>query len=532
MITDLDTLSSRDYLGADEVLLGRARDARAASGGRLGSAEPGRFAVSRERFESLVLFLEGDESGGLDHAELETRLERDGRALLRQLFQDHLELRAAREQRLPEVLDCEGVPRRWVEAGHGRPLQTVFGEVRVERLAYRARGHGNLYPADAALNLPVEKHSHGLRRLAAVESARGSFQDGLDAVERATGQRLGKRQLEGLARRAVVDMDGFYRQREHAPTDPSDLVVLSCDGKGIVMRPDALRPATAKLAAGSSPKLQTRLSKGEKRNRKRVAEVGAVYDLNPVPRTSSDILPGSEAEREHAVAAPAGKNKWLTASVTDDAAAVVTKVFDEAARRDPGHQRTWVALVDGNNHQIDLITREAAARAVPVTILVDLVHVIEYIWKAVWCFYEEGDPAAEQWVHRHAKRVLDGDADKVAAAIRRAATTAGLNTHQRDGVDKCANYLTHKAKYLDYPTALANGWPIATGVIEGACRYLIKDRLDITGARWGLQGAEAVLKLRALRANGDFDDYWTYHLAQERTRVHQSRYANAVIPPE
>lgn len=88
----------------------------------------------------------------------------------------------------------------------------------------------------------------------------------------------------------------------------------------------------------------------------------------------------------------------------------------------------------------------------------------------------------------------------------------------------------NKAHYLDYPTALAAGCPIATGVIEGACRQLVKDRMDITGARWSADGAEAVLKLRAVRTNDDFDDYWRYHLEHERQRNHASRYADSVIP--
>jgi hypothetical protein len=83
---------------------------------------------------------------------------------------------------------------------------------------------------------------------------------------------------------------------------------------------------------------------------------------------------------------------------------------------------------------------------------------------------------------------------------------------------------------MDYPTALANGWPIATGVIEGACRHLVKDRMDVTGARWGVDGAEAILKLRSLISNGDFDTYWTYHLHQEQQRVHATRYLGELIP--
>ena len=129
-----------------------------------------------------------------------------------------------------------------------------------------------------------------------------------------------------------------------------------------------------------------------------------------------------------------------------------------------------------------------------------------------------------------ARTVLDGKAGIVAAAIRRKATRLALEPNKRQGADRCADYLLAKRPYLDYPTALTNGWPIATGVIEGACRHLVKDRMDITGARWGLAGAEAILTLRALISNGDFDQYWTFHLAQEHRRVHASRYALGAIP--
>src|SRR5674536_370761 len=142
--------------------------------------------------------------------------------------------------------------------------------------------------------------------------------------------------------------------------------------------------------AKTSPKLATRLSKGEKRNRKRMAEVGTVYDATPTPRTPADILPATEEERREAAAGPVPANKWLMASVVEDAASVVGRIFDEAERRDPEHQRTWVALVDGNNHQIDRIGAEARARKVSVSVVIDLIHVLEYLWKAAWCFHAEG----------------------------------------------------------------------------------------------------------------------------------------------
>ena len=182
--------------------------------------------------------------------------------------------------------------------------------------------------------------------------------------------------------------------------------------------------------------------------------------------------------------------------------------------------------MDGNCHQIDRLQAEAKARGIDLTVIVDWVHVLEYLWAAAWSFFNEGDPAAEDWVHHKAIDVLSGKATIVAAAIRRKATTMGLTATARKNADVCADYLLAKAPYLDYPTALTNGWPIATGVIEGACRHIVKDRMDITGARWGLEGAEAVLKLRVLRSNDDWDRYWTFHLAQERKRVHDARYLN------
>jgi len=491
------------------------------------TAEADAFGASRERFETVASWLGGAEACGLDHAELEDRLDVEARELFRRLFQDHLDLRAHNEARLAEVIDADGVGRPCVESGHRRGLCTIFGPVGVSRRAYRQRGHTNLHPADAVLNLPAERHSHGLRRLAAIEASRGSFEAAVEAIGRATGQTVGKRQVEELALAAADDFDDFYTTRSAPTGDAGDVLVISCDGKGIVMRAEALRAPTAKAAAKAAPKLAARLSKGEKRNRKRMAEVGAVYDITPAARTPADIFPPADQARADP---PTAHNKWLTASVVDDAATVVTRIFDEADRRDPDRQRTWIALVDGNNHQIGRIEAEAAARQVTVPIVIDFVHVIEYLWKAAWSFHKEGDPNAETWVREKALAVLAGQATRVAASIRRKATYHHLEPAQRANADKCARYLVNKADHLDYPTALTNGWPIATGVIEGACRSLVKDRMDITGARWGLDGAEAVLKLRALRANDDLADYWQFHLTQEHQRTHRSRYAGNLVP--
>ena len=154
---------------------------------------------------------------------------------------------------------------------------------------------------------------------------------------------------------------------------------------------------------------------------------------------------------------------------------------------------------------------------------------LEYLWKAAWSFFDKGEPAAEEWVAAQSRKILHGNAAQVAAGIRRRATAYGYSGPERAGADECARYLQNKKDYLGYATALKKGWPIATGIIEGACRHIVKDRMDITGARWGLEGAEAILKLRAVIATGDFEDYWRFHLRQEHKRIHGAIYGEDLI---
>jgi hypothetical protein len=268
--------------------------------------------------------------------------------------------------------------------------------------------------------------------------------------------------------------------------------------------------------------MRTRLAAGEKPNRKRMATLACVYDAEPAPRRPHDVIapPGGRHGHRTLRPRPKARAKWLAGSVEHDPAEVIAAAFGQAEARDPARQRTWVILVDGAEHQLGLIRVEAARRGITISILIDLIHVLEYIWKAAWSLHTAGDPAAEDWVAVKALAVLAGDSARVAADITAEADAAGLTAGQRNGADTCVRYLTSKHEFLRYDQALAAGWPIATGVIEGACRHLIGDRLDITGARWGLDGAEAILTLRAVISNGDFEEYWRFHLAREHQRLY------------
>jgi|GEM_PF-724469 len=238
-------------------------------------------------------------------------LAKDGTALLRELLQGYFDRRAEQERRV-RVVGVDGIERSEVRTA-SRRIETPVGEIEVKRLLYQAPGVEGLAPLDAALGLPDEKYTHDVRRIVAEESAKSSFDEVVERIAKRTGAHVPKRQVEELTVRAAQDFDAYYRDRLCEPEQTDDLLVLSFDGKGIAMRHEDLREATRKAAA-AEPKLHTRLAKGEKPNRKRMAHVAAVYSIAPWPRTSSDVLHGLREPRAATRPRPTNKRVWASAA--------------------------------------------------------------------------------------------------------------------------------------------------------------------------------------------------------------------------
>lgn len=307
--------------------------------------------------------------------------------------------------------------------------------------------------------------------------------------------------------------------------------MLSTDAKGIVMRHEDLREATRLAAEKKVPKLETRLAPGEKKNRKRMAQVATVYSVAPWPRTAAEVLRQPTAQDMTKRPRPHDKRVW--ASVEKHPRKVIRAMFEEALMQDPEQCRRWVVLVDGEPKQLAAVKAEARRAGAKVTILADVVHVLEYLWKAARALFGASTREAEEWVEARLLALLTGrSGGEVAHTIRWWASRRELDDAARKLIDTACNYLSNRTRtrLMHYAEALRDGLPIATGVIEGACRYLVKDRMDRTGARWSLTGAEAVLRLRAIRSSGDFEAYWQFHLDRENERNHASRYANGAIP--
>ena len=496
--------------------------------------------------------LAGEACGAVTLDAMEVLVIGQGRELLRGLVQLALDTQAEREVRLPGVTGADGVERARAEPGHGRPVVTQLGEVRVRRIGYRSgvRGAGSLFPRDAVLNVPPLGYSWALQRLAEMFCRSVSYEQGHEFVLAATGVSVGKRQLEQIVVAAAADAERFYRDRDQAavpaageqepagepgPEQERGLppLALSADGKGVAMLPEARRRRT-RAPEQRIRTFEKRAGTGEKKGHKRMAETGAVFDV-AVPegpaRTPEQVMRpegGAGGKKEP----PRAQNRWYACDITAGRDVTVGKIFAEADRRDPGRRRTWIALVDGDNYQLGLFQAAAAARGITLAVVIDFIHVLEYLWKAAWCFHPPRDPAMEDWVIAQALDILHGRTGDV---ITRIQAMAAEHPPKPGGehakiIRKTLSYLQAKQPYMDYPRALANGWPIATGVIEGACRHLVQDRMGITGARWSLPGAQAMLWLRAINASGDTDAYWDWHITRERQRNHLSRYQDSHAP--
>jgi hypothetical protein len=484
----------------------------------------------RKYYDGIVNFLDSEESYSMKLSGLEEELEKRGRELMRILLQEHLDKLSPS---LCEQIVCgsDGIDRPKVRL-HDRKIETVFGTVSTKRAGYGNDGVASLHPLDAELNIPPERYSHELRRRVAENTAKNSFDETMDTIEKTTGAHIPKRQVEELAQRAARDFDAFYETRQYNPADEAStgpILVITADGKGVVMHEQDLREQTRKAAQKRKPHMETRISKGEKKNAKRMATVAAVYTTDTFQRTPQDLLPGNNS-KPNKEKSPRPEQKRVWASLEKSAEQVIESAFSEASNRDPCKKKHWVALVDGENQQLRILERMAKKQGVDLTIIVDIIHVIEYLWKAGRVFHPKSGPELEEWVQYRLLKILEGKAGLIAGGMRRSATLKKLTDKQREPVDICAKYLKNKAPYLKYNRYLDLGFPIATGVIEGACRHLVKDRMDITGAKWRLTSAEAVLRLRALRSSNDFDKYWEFHEDCEYKRNHQSLYQGCEVP--
>src|SRR6516225_12029950 len=287
------------------------------------------FAAADQAYAAITEFLRSEEVRQVRHSELERQLEGMGRELLRKLLQAHLDLRQPGKAVEP-VRDAAGTTLTPTPV-HARSLESIFGTVEVARTGYGAAGTPSLHPLDGELNLPPEKYSLEVRRRVALEAAKSSFDEGVKTLEAFTGAHVPKRQFEQEVIRAAQDFEMFYADRQkRARVDPRTgrVLVLTVDGKGVVMRPEDLREATRRAAAQRVETFTARLGRGRRQHAKRMASVAAVYTMERFVRTPEEVLPVSGKPREEPTR-PRPEHKRVWASLAHTPEEVVTAMFEE-----------------------------------------------------------------------------------------------------------------------------------------------------------------------------------------------------------
>jgi len=491
------------------------------------------FSQARLAFRQLETWLTSDEAATASEAQVEEQLDQRGRELLRLLLQAHIRRRgtgqvgpALRVFPPPATADgsADASPQTHRAAGarhgekrlHQRTLHTIHGEVTVQRVGYAATGQVSVHPLDEQLRLPRRCFSYPLQERLVRHAVQGPFDEAVANVKRDAGVGLSKRSAEQVVQEAAADFQTFYqRQQRPAPKQSGPVVVTGIDCKGVPM----IKPEQTLR--------KPRRGKGDKKHKKRMATVATVRTQQRRVRTPQEVAeslfratPRQKQPRTRRKSPLPAEHKRVWANLLASKDEVIASVVQEVKRVDPTASKTHVALCDGERALQKRILPALQAVVPAVLLILDLLHALEKLWQVAHCFYPEGSEEATAWVRKQTLRVLEGKVSQVIKGMRQSATKRGLSGQKFQTVQRVAKYLRRNRKYMKYDEYLRQGLPIASGCVEGACKNLIKDRMERSGMRWSLQGAEAMIQLRSLYLSGDLDDYWDFHLDQEHRRLY------------
>lgn len=428
-------------------------------------------------------------------------------------------------------IERQGTILRRSKKKRSRRYVSIFGELTVKRFVYAKReGQKALWvPLDAQLGMPAGEFSYVLEDWQQKLAVKDPFGEAIESLHDWLGIKLSVRTAEEMNRRMAQHADHF--RASQSPPDPEsegEVLVVSADGKGVPMRrplEERIRAIAKKTARGRPRKEKPeksprkRLGRGEKRTKKQMAYVGAVYSMDPEPRTVEDIL-DEVSRRESKRRRPKPKNKRMHVQMTQILEGEVIKgmprLFAELAverhQRDPESEKTVVCLMDGDPNLWEM-QRTWFEDAVCI---LDLYHVMERLWTAAYVFHKERSMEAEQFVNHYLTMLLEG---KVGYLIRSLKQKLPHGAKRKKLVE-VITYLENNRQYMKYHDYLAAGYPIGSGVIEGACRYVVKDRMERTGMRWEIEGASSMLHLRSLYLNRDWHAFVNYRIEREQEAMY------------
>jgi len=452
------------------------------------------------------------------------QLQKLGHILLQRVIAKHGD---GSKERSIQSIEGEQVPRYGKKS---RQYHSIFGPITIERAYYWKPGNKGTCPLDAKLNLPYHSQSYLLQKWVQSGVADNPYEQTSQDLSELLNINLSSSEQQLISRKVSERLPDYYKQKNTQETE-GEILVATSDCKGVAMVPSE-RPSQSKKNAS------TRRGKGEKKKGLRKdAVVTSDYSFHPASRRPDEIIEGlmkvnsnetklflqkkepSKARDRQPI------NKHVNACMFGKKQAI-SDLADRLARRDLSETRPIFVLLDGEKALKSRIQEEFTKRGWGGRVTgycLDIIHAIEYLWDAGATLHGEKNPKRSSWVHQQTLALLDGRVGRVIGGLKQILRKrdSSLKKSQIQTLKGVITYFENHRDMMCYDEYLKKGFPIATGIIEGACSSLVKDRTDRSGMKWTKAGAQAVLNLRALKQNGDWSAYWLYYMESERKRLYE-----------
>jgi hypothetical protein len=403
-----------------------------------------------------------------------------------------------------EILDAQGNQCRYVR-DRSCLYRSIFGTISIGRACYYTPGSPGIFPLDGELNLPARGYSYVVQEFSSRLAVTMSYEDAQDVLESFFPVRTPIRSLEHIVADLCDDVRRFYEEETPREVRPEAAVtVATVDKKGIVIR----KSNGDQIASEAPPKHP------EKPGKKKMATVISTYVTRRHVRTADDVLT-DVADDNGCVVKPRPQNKLTWGSLTEGPEQTVARLKRFVGQRLPKGNEL-VCILDGERSLWTLVY----AYFPKAFFVLDIFHVLEHLGKAALCFYDEGSPKAREFVTERLKMLLLGRAGGMIGGLKQMLSKHRLAGVKRHSLEQVIGYLERNRKNMRYEICLARGYPIGSGVIEGACRNLINDRLELTGMSWTIRGAESIMRLRAVYINRDWNAFWKHRRQFERQRLY------------
>ncbi len=320
-----------------------------------------------------------------------------------------------------------------------------------------------------------------------------SYNEARKLMKELLGIEIPQSSLQQISKKASAYIEDYYKEVEVDPVQKGELTIVSADGKGVPIKKE------------KQSENKKRLGRGEKNGKKKMALVGTVY--NALPQYDSE-------KREFR---PRNKKIWAFLENKERTMELLRNDVNE--RLSNSKAPSDVIFIADGERGLWSLKEKYFPEAVEI---LDWYHMSEYLWKAVYVFYKEGSDDAKTWVADMKSKMSEGNATHVITGIKVRISKNKIKGNKLAVLKSVIEYFENNKERMKYNEYREKGYPIGSGNVESACKYLVKDRMEKTGMRWKMSGAQAILSLRSIHLNGNMNDYWTYYMKKENFRLYNN----------